>query len=94
MNVEKVNQYVIARGLHRLELGDNIWSATDAITGELGADFTAILRQLDCSLLALADAAMEARDARDATRSAIRAARAARAARNAARNAAHDTPPR
>lgn len=68
MNVEKVNRYVIARGLHRLELGNNIWSATDAITGELGADFTLILQRLDCSLLALADAAMDARDAAERPR--------------------------
>lgn len=88
MNVENLNQYVIDRGLHRLELGDTIWSAMDAITGELGADFTAILRQLDCSLLALADAAMDARDARDAAAwDAVWNARAARAARNADQDA-------
>lgn len=87
MNVEKVNQYVITRGLHRLKLGDTIWSAMDAITGELGADFTLILQRLDCSLLALADAAMDARAARNAARSAVRAIQAARDARAAARNA-------
>lgn len=89
MNVEKVNQYVITRGLHRLKLGDTIWSAMDAITGELGADFTLILQRLDCSLLALADAAMDARAARNAARSAVRAVQALRAALDA-----RDTLPR
>lgn len=89
MNVEKVNQYIITRGLHRLKLGRTIWSAMDAITGELGADFTLILQRLDCSLLALADAAMDARDARNAARSAVRAVQALRAALDA-----RDTLPR
>ena len=84
MNVENMNQYIIDRGLHRLELGDTIWSATDAITGELGADFTLILQRLDCSLMALASVTLDARDA----------ARAARNAARAARNAARDTRPR
>ena len=89
MNVENMSQYIIDRGLHRLKLGRTIWSAIDAITGELGTDFTAILRQLDCSLMALASVTL---DARDAARSAIRAAR--EADREADREAAQDTPPR
>ena len=63
MNVEKVNRYVITRGLHRLELGNNIWSAMGAIVDKLGASWPDVVNGLDCSLLALADAAMDARDA-------------------------------
>jgi len=66
MNTEKMNQCVIDRGLHRLELGDNIWSAMGAIVDKLGASWPDVVNDLDCSLLALADAAMDARDARDA----------------------------
>lgn len=64
MNVEKLNQYVIIQGLHRLELGNNIFSAMGAIVDELGdTGWASIARRLDCSLMDLADAAMDARDA-------------------------------
>ena len=85
MNVENLNQYVITRGLHRLELGNNIFSAMGAIVDELGdTGWASIARRLDCSLMDLADAAMDARDA---------ARDAARGVRDAARNAAPDAPP-